>query len=87
MELIAAAGYGFFGGLVRSLVGIMKLNNIQRSFRWQHLAITLAMSGVIGMFVGMLVNADYRITMLAGYAGIDFIEGIYKSQLKRGKRR
>ena len=34
---------------------------------------------VIGCFVGLIFNFDYRLSLLAGYAGTDIIEGIYKS--------
>ena len=83
MDLFTSAGFGFFGGVVRALVGIMKLNDIQRSFRWKHLIVTLVGSAVIGAFAGILINADYRITALAGYAGTDLLEGLYKIQFMR----
>jgi len=34
---------------------------------------------VIGVFVGIIFNFDYRLSLLAGYAGTDILEGIYKS--------
>jgi len=34
---------------------------------------------VIGVFVGFIFNFDYRLSLLAGYAGTDILEGIYKS--------
>jgi hypothetical protein len=34
---------------------------------------------VIGIFVGIIFNFDVRVSLLAGYAGTDILEGIYKS--------
>jgi len=83
MNFLTAAGFGFFGGVVRGLVGLMKLNRFTLTFRWKYFAFTVVVSAIIGMFAGMLVNADYRVSMLAGYAGIDLIEGMYKAFLRK----
>lgn len=80
MNLMYAAGFGFFGGIVRAIIGILKVKRLKAQFEWKYFAFTVVASGVIGMFAGMLVNADYRLTMLAGYAGMDLIEGLYKAQ-------
>jgi hypothetical protein len=34
---------------------------------------------VIGVFVGIIFDFDPRLSLLAGYAGTDILEGIYKS--------
>ena len=34
---------------------------------------------VIGIFVGIIFDFDPRLSLLAGYAGTDILEGIYKS--------
>lgn len=34
---------------------------------------------IIGIFVGIIFNFDPRLSLLAGYAGTDILEGIYKS--------
>ena len=34
---------------------------------------------IIGVFVGIIFNYDPRLSLLAGYAGTDILEGIYKS--------
>jgi len=78
MNLLTAAGFGFFGGIVRALVGLMKVKNIKKKFNLMYFLVTVAASGLIGTFTGMLVGADYRLSLLAGYAGIDIIEGVYK---------
>ena len=41
--------------------------------------ITVFIAGIIGIFTGIVFNFDYRLSLLAGYAGTDILEGIYKS--------
>ena len=83
---LSSALFGFFGGLVRAIVGVMKLTKPKKEFNGRYLLLTLIGSGLIGMFAAMLVGADYRVALLAGYAGIDLIDGLYKAQSKRWGR-
>ena len=34
---------------------------------------------IIGVFIGIIFDFDPRLSLLAGYAGTDILEGIYKS--------
>ncbi len=34
---------------------------------------------IIGIFIGIIFDFDPRLSLLAGYAGTDILEGIYKS--------
>ena len=79
------AYYGFLGGVVRALVGLSKSKAFKRKFDSRYLILTLISSGVIGMFAGLLVVGDYRLSLLAGYAGTDFLEGLYKTKLRMKK--
>ena len=72
---------GGLGGLVRALVGITKSqtfdpNNFQ--FQWKSFLITIVVSVIVGQMAGLIFNADWRMSLLAGYAGSDFIESLYK---------
>ncbi len=80
--LLESVLFGFFGGIVRILVGILKLKH-SAEFRWPRVIITLVVSGIIGAFAALFVSTDYRLMLLAGYAGTDFIEGIYKIVKKK----
>jgi len=82
MTPLEAAIYGFIGGIVRGAVGILKLKSI-KEFRLHYLSLTLILSGIVGLFAGMLVGADYRLTLMAGYAGMDLVESVYKIYKKR----
>ncbi|MDO8467357.1 MAG: hypothetical protein Q7S56_00200 [Nanoarchaeota archaeon] len=70
---------GGVGGLTRGLVGLMKAISLRRKILWGYYAVTVVVAMVIGFFTGMIFNFDYRLSLLAGYAGTDILEGIYKS--------
>lgn len=78
-ELIASAILGGIGGLTRGLVGLLKALASKRKILWDYYAITVSIAIVIGIFVGIVFSFDYRLSLLAGYAGTDILEGIYKS--------
>ena len=80
MEAVVLAGIlGGIGGLTRGLVGLLKALSLKRRILWGYYAITVAIAVVIGIFVGIIFNFDTRLSLLAGYAGTDILEGIYKS--------
>lgn len=69
------------GGLVRALVGITKAQTFNPDtfkFQWKYFAITIIVSIITGQMVGLILNADWRMSLLAGYAGSDFLESLYK---------
>jgi hypothetical protein len=70
---------GMVGGLTRGIVGLLKAMSLRRRIIWQYWIITAFIAMVIGVFVGLIFNFDYRLALLAGYAGTDILEGIYKS--------
>ena len=76
---VAAAILGGLGGLTRGLIGLLKALSLKRRIIWTYYLITLAVAVVIGIFIGLIFNFDYRLSLLAGYAGTDILEGIYKS--------
>lgn len=70
---------GGIGGLTRGLVGLLKALSLRRRILWGYYFITVLVAVIIGIFVGIIFNFDPRVSLLAGYAGTDIIEGIYKS--------
>lgn len=82
-EFLAGFGYpallGGIGGLTRGFIGLLKALSLRRKILWGYYAITVLVAGVIGIFTGIIFNFDYRLSLLAGYAGTDILEGIYKS--------
>ncbi len=80
MEPIILAGLlGGIGGLTRGVVGLLKALSIRRRILWGYYVITVVIAVIIGVFIGIIFDFDPRLSLLAGYAGTDILEGIYKS--------
>ncbi len=78
-SLVLAGLLGGVGGLTRGIVGLLKALSVKRKILWNYYAITVAIAIIIGVFVGIIFDFDPRLSLLAGYAGTDILEGIYKS--------
>ncbi|MDO8528626.1 MAG: hypothetical protein Q7S06_01905 [Nanoarchaeota archaeon] len=78
-EVLLAGILGGIGGLTRGFVGLLKALSMRRRILWGYYAITVLVALVIGIFIGIIFNFDTRLSLLAGYAGTDILEGIYKS--------
>jgi len=76
---LLAGVLGGLGGLTRGVVGLLKALSLRRKIIWSYYIITVLVAVVIGVFVGIIFNFDVRLSLLAGYAGTDILEGIYKS--------
>ncbi len=78
---------GFLGGLIRGLIGITKYltrtPNKKRRIRSEYLALTLLASGGMGLLAGVFIADDVKFALLAGYAGTDFIESLFKIKMKK----
>ena len=80
IEGVMLAGVlGGIGGLTRGVVGLLKALSLRRRILWGYYAITVLVALVVGIFTGIIFDFDPRLSLLAGYAGTDIIEGIYKS--------
>lgn len=80
MEPVVFAGMlGGLGGLTRGIVGLLKALSIRRRILWAYYIITVVIAIIIGIFIGIIFDFDPRLSLLAGYAGTDILEGIYKS--------
>lgn len=80
MEAIILAGLlGGIGGLTRGVVGLLKALSLRRKILWGYYVITVLIALIIGIFIGIIFDFDPRLSLLAGYAGTDILEGIYKS--------
>ena len=78
-SILLPAALGGVGGLTRGFVGLLKAISLRRKILWGYYVITVIVAVVIGVFTGVIFNFDYRLSLLAGYAGTDILEGIYKS--------
>lgn len=77
--LVMAGVLGGIGGLTRGVVGLLKALSLRRRIIWPYYLITVLIAVIIGIFVGIVFDFDPRLSLLAGYAGTDILEGIYKS--------
>jgi hypothetical protein len=77
---------GFIGGVIRGLVGFVKNKTLEKAnhFKPQYFLITVLISGIVGAAAGILADTEWQVSFLAGYAGTDFIENLYK--IKFGQR-
>ena len=80
---------GFFGGVVRGLVGFVKHQFSYKNvpFDWKYFLGMSFISGVIGLMaaisikeVGFTIDNTFTpaLSFIIGYAGGDFLENIYK---------
>ena len=85
MAILNQIMLGAAGGLVRSIVGIVKHFSTQKNptLDFKYLISTVIGSAVIGAFVGVLIPGDYRIVLASGYLGMDIVEGVVKSYMKK----
>jgi len=80
MNIVVISGIlGGIGGLTRGFIGLLKALSLRRRILWNYYFITVIVAAVIGIFTGIIFSFDYRLSLLAGYAGTDILEGIYKS--------
>lgn len=86
---------GFTGGIVRGLVGYIKYVSSYKNvtFKWPYFLSVIVGSGIIGLAAGWLVKGVVEMdgtlevtkfyAFIAGYAGGDFIENVYKILTKK----
>ena len=77
--MLLALLLGAFGGAVRASLGLFKALSIKMKVYWGYFGLTLVIAAVIGSLVGLIFSFEPRLSALAGYAGTDILEGIYKS--------
>jgi len=78
---------GFLGGIIRGLVGFVKNKTIEKAdhFKPQYFLVTILISGLVGAVAGVLADTEWQVSFLAGYAGTDFIENLYKIKFLKNK--
>ena len=75
--VLYGALFGLLGGVVRFLVTSLKAS-VLRKVSWKGLVLYGVIVIFIGAFSGVLLNFGKALAFLAGYAGLDLIEGYYK---------
>ncbi len=84
-QTISLGFFGLIGGFARGCVGVLKHYRREKkpTFKPFYFLITIVTASIVGVIAGMVVT-DPRLAVLAGYAGTDFLEGLYKA--KKGKK-
>lgn len=81
--IVEAAVMGLLGGMARAAVGILKAVRRRKKLVWAYTLTTIICSAAIGAVAGLLFDTDFKISIIAGYAGTDLLENIYKITFKR----
>ena len=78
--LLTAALFGLLGGLIRAVVGLLKHHRTKNKtkFKPYYLITTLVIAGAIGTVTSLALTSNHLINLIAGYAGIDLLEGMLK---------
>jgi len=89
---------GFGGGFVRGLIGFLKHQYDYKNvgFNLPYFFIMMFLSGIVGLLVAKGVDGSFltiegvkyfspSLAFIVGYAGGDFLEGVYKILLKKIK--
>ena len=79
--------FGALGGFVRALVGIAKYfekNKKDQKFRLGYVLYTIFIAALVGGIAGIFANGDWKLALIVGYAGTDFLEGLYKIKKAQG---
>ena len=79
--IVVQALAGASGGFIRALVGITKakeFNPTTFKFEWRMFGFSILVSMLTGLMSGLIMNVDWSMSLLAGYAGSDLLESLYK---------
>ncbi len=60
-EVLIPAAIGGVGGLTRGVVGLLKALSLRRRIIWGYYLITVIVAAIIGIFIGIVFNFDYRL--------------------------
>ena len=67
---------------MRGLIGISKhVGKEKEPFKLSKLLFSLLVAMVVGAVAGVLTDGDWKISLLAGFAGSDLLESLYKTRL------
>jgi len=72
---------------VRAFVGIAKYfekNKKEQKFRLGYVLYSIFIAALVGGIAGIFANGDWKLALIVGYAGTDFLEGLYKIKKAQG---
>tara|TARA_Y100000310_G_scaffold300028_1_gene335375 strand:- start:215 stop:481 length:267 start_codon:yes stop_codon:yes gene_type:complete len=77
-EILIAAGFGIMGAIVRVLIISLKLTQLKKKIAYSGFTVYALVVLSVGAFSGIVLSYGKVLSFLAGYAGLDLIEGYYK---------
>lgn len=76
--ILVAAGFGMLGALARLLIVCVKTLTLDKKITKDMMIIYGVSMISIGAFSGIVLSYGKMLSFLAGYAGIDLLNGYYK---------
>lgn len=76
-EILIAAGFGILGALVRFIIITLKAIELKKKLSASGLWLYGIVLIAVGAFSGIVLSYGSLLSFLAGYAGLDLIEGYY----------
>lgn len=77
-EILLAAMFGIIGAVVRVLITSLQLTQLKQKIQYSGFIVYVAVVLSVGAFSGIILSYGKVLSFLAGYAGLDLIEGYYK---------
>ncbi len=82
-SLLIGAGFGILGGIIRFAIISLKMISVRKKIFFQGFFMQAVVLIFIGAFSGILLNYGQVLSFLAGYAGLDLMDGYYKAFSKK----
>lgn len=75
---------GIVGGGLRGITGIAKslITKKDEQINIKYVLLSIVVSAIVGVIASLMMPVDFKFAILAGYAGSDFLETLYKMKLK-----
>ena len=75
---------GLVGGALRGVMGVAKtlVTKKESSINYGWFFVSLAVAMAIGIIAATFMGGGFEVALLAGYAGSDLLEGLFKLKFK-----
>ena len=76
---------GLVGGALRGVMGIAKtlVTKKESSINYGWFFVSIAVAMAIGVIAATFMGGGFEVALLAGYAGSDLLEGLFKLKFKK----
>ena len=76
-EILIPIIYGVLGGIIRTLVDLLRLKEEKRKITNQGFIFYAMVLLFVGAFSGIILGYNKPLSFLGGYAGLDLMDGYY----------